>query len=245
MHVVGAVPGGLPHLGLPKVDWSWSVIRAIDSDGVCDVRGDPGPERGNLQRLCHALRASASARTPTWSVWPWPILEPHFPGTFVVNGSPTKTQIVDSAGGRSQLSLLVMSGDRACSILLFFTAAAGVHAGSGLVGHRVSDRHRPDRYRRDAQDLCPTAIGVLGGTDHRARRSWWWAWNRESCSPSRCRSSSTPGTGIGRRTRCSCRTPRAAALPKPVSHGCASGARPDHLPLYAQLVLRKLPAVRG
>ena len=28
-------------------------------------------------------------------------------GTFVVNGSPTKTQMVDSAGGRSQLSLLV------------------------------------------------------------------------------------------------------------------------------------------
>ena len=28
----------------------------IDSDGVCDVRGHPGPERGNRQRLCHALR---------------------------------------------------------------------------------------------------------------------------------------------------------------------------------------------
>ena len=28
-------------------------------------------------------------------------------GTFVVNGSPTKTQMVDSAGGRSQLSLIV------------------------------------------------------------------------------------------------------------------------------------------
>jgi len=28
-------------------------------------------------------------------------------GTFVVNGSPTKTQMVDSAGGRTQLSLLV------------------------------------------------------------------------------------------------------------------------------------------
>ena len=26
-----------------------------------------------------------------------------FSGTFVVNGSPTKTQIVDSAGGRSQI----------------------------------------------------------------------------------------------------------------------------------------------
>src|SRR5271166_2176896 len=30
-------------------------------------------------------------------------------GTFVVNGSPTKTQMVDSAGGRTQLSLLVMT----------------------------------------------------------------------------------------------------------------------------------------
>jgi MFS superfamily sulfate permease-like transporter len=30
-------------------------------------------------------------------------------GTFVVNGSPTKTQMVDSAGGRTQLSLLVMA----------------------------------------------------------------------------------------------------------------------------------------
>jgi SulP family sulfate permease len=41
-------------------------------------------------------------------------------GTFVVNGSPTKTQIVDSAGGRSQLSLLVMAAMVAL-ILLFLT----------------------------------------------------------------------------------------------------------------------------
>jgi len=33
-----------------------------------------------------------------------------FSGTFVVNGSPTKAQIVDSAGGRSQLSSLTASG---------------------------------------------------------------------------------------------------------------------------------------
>ena len=30
-------------------------------------------------------------------------------GTFVVNGSPTKTQMVDSAGGRSQLATLTTS----------------------------------------------------------------------------------------------------------------------------------------
>src|SRR5208283_6060456 len=32
-----------------------------------------------------------------------------FSGTFVVNGSPTKTQMVDSAGGRSQLAQLTTS----------------------------------------------------------------------------------------------------------------------------------------
>ena len=30
-----------------------------------------------------------------------------FTGTFVVNGSPTKSQMVDSAGGRSQLAMLL------------------------------------------------------------------------------------------------------------------------------------------
>src|SRR5262249_51185565 len=42
-------------------------------------------------------------------------------GTFVVNGSPTKTQMVDSAGGRTQLSLLVMAA-MVFLALLFLTA---------------------------------------------------------------------------------------------------------------------------
>jgi MFS superfamily sulfate permease-like transporter len=42
-------------------------------------------------------------------------------GTFVVNGSPTKTQMVDSAGGRTQLSLLVASSI-VLLVLLFLTA---------------------------------------------------------------------------------------------------------------------------
>src|SRR4030095_16867330 len=42
-------------------------------------------------------------------------------GTFVVNGSPTKTQIVDSAGGRSQLSLLAVAAI-VFVVLLFLTA---------------------------------------------------------------------------------------------------------------------------
>jgi len=42
-------------------------------------------------------------------------------GTFLVNGSPTKTQMVDSAGGRTQLSLLVTAAV-VLMVLLFFTA---------------------------------------------------------------------------------------------------------------------------
>jgi MFS superfamily sulfate permease-like transporter len=42
-------------------------------------------------------------------------------GTFVVNGSPTKTQMVVSAGGHTQLSLLVTAGV-VLMVLLFLTA---------------------------------------------------------------------------------------------------------------------------
>src|SRR5262249_53308506 len=43
-----------------------------------------------------------------------------FSGTFVVNGSPTKTQMVDSAGGRSQVSQLT-AAVLALFVLLFPT----------------------------------------------------------------------------------------------------------------------------
>jgi MFS superfamily sulfate permease-like transporter len=43
-----------------------------------------------------------------------------FSGAFVVNGSPTKTQMVDGAGGRSQLSQLV-AGLAVLVVLLLFT----------------------------------------------------------------------------------------------------------------------------
>jgi MFS superfamily sulfate permease-like transporter len=41
-------------------------------------------------------------------------------GTFVVNGSPTKSKMVESAGGRSQLSMLVTAAI-VLAVILFFT----------------------------------------------------------------------------------------------------------------------------
>jgi MFS superfamily sulfate permease-like transporter len=120
VHVVGAVPGGLPYLGLPKVGWNWEVLSTLiptafamfvvilaQSAATSSAYATRYDERFNENTdLVGLALANIGAGLS---------------GTFVVNGSPTKTQIVDSAGGRSQLSLLVMVAI-VLLVLLFLTA---------------------------------------------------------------------------------------------------------------------------
>jgi high affinity sulfate transporter 1 len=54
-------------------------------------------------------------------------------GTFVVNGSPTKTAMVDDAGGRSQLSQLTMAAV-VIVVLLFLTVPLGYMPNAVLAG---------------------------------------------------------------------------------------------------------------
>jgi len=104
--VVGSVPRGLPSLGLPALGWhdaaallgvavSMFVVilaqSAATSRAYSSKYGEPFSEAADLVGLGAANAAAALS------------------GTFVVNGSPTKTQIVDTAGGRSQLSELTAS----------------------------------------------------------------------------------------------------------------------------------------
>jgi sulfate permease, SulP family len=104
--VVGAVPRGLPSLRLPTLGRSdiaallgaavsmFVVIlaqSAATSRAYASKYEEPFSEATDLVGLGAANVAAA------------------FSGTFVVNGSPTKAQIVDSAGGRSQLSQLTAS----------------------------------------------------------------------------------------------------------------------------------------
>jgi SulP family sulfate permease len=101
--VVGLVPRGLPSLGLPALGWhdaeallgvAVSMFVVILAQSAATSRAyaakyeEPFSEPTDLVGLSAANAAAA------------------FSGTFVVNGSPTKTQIVDSGGGRSQLSQL-------------------------------------------------------------------------------------------------------------------------------------------
>ena len=101
--VVGAVPRGLPSLVLPALGWhaagaltgvAASMFVVILAQSAATSRAyaakyeEEFSEATDLDGLGAANVAAA------------------FTGTFVVNGSPTKAQIVDSAGGRSQLSPL-------------------------------------------------------------------------------------------------------------------------------------------
>jgi sulfate permease, SulP family len=104
--VVGAVPRGLPSLGLPTLGLrdvaallgaSVSMFVVILAQSAATSRAyaakyeEPFSEATDLVGLGAANAIAA------------------FSGTFVVNGSPTKAQIVDSAGGRSQLAQLSAS----------------------------------------------------------------------------------------------------------------------------------------
>jgi len=120
VRVLGAVPHGLPSFGIPKAISSWSVVAnlvpaafamfvvilaqsAATSRAYAVRYGERFDENTDLVGLSLANIGAGLS------------------GAFVVNGSPTKTQMVVSAGGRTQLSLLVMAAV-VLFVLLFLTA---------------------------------------------------------------------------------------------------------------------------
>jgi len=101
--VLGTVPSGLPSFGFPSTGWSdWktllptaaSIFLVILAQSAATSRAyaakydEPFSENTDLVGLGLANISAAAT------------------GTFVVNGSPTKTQMVDGAGGKSQLAQL-------------------------------------------------------------------------------------------------------------------------------------------
>jgi len=120
VHVVGAVPGGLPYLGLPKVDWNWQVITTLIPTAFAMFVVILAQSAATSSAYATRYNERFSENTDLVGL-ALANIGAGLSGTFVVNGSPTKTQIVDSAGGRSQLSLLVMAAI-VLLVLLFLTA---------------------------------------------------------------------------------------------------------------------------
>ena len=150
---LGALPRGLPNFGVPDVTWSdirivvptaLSIVVLVLAQSAATSRAyaakyeDKFDENVDLIGLAGANIAAG------------------FSATFVVNGSPTKTQMVDSAGGRSQVAQLT-AGVIVLLVLLFLTkpiqympkavlASVVFIIGIELIDYRTMDRIRRVRF---------------------------------------------------------------------------------------------------
>ncbi len=165
MTTVGTVPAGLPPIGLPDItsDQLLSDISALlpvvlamvililaqsaaTSRAYAMKYDDSFEENTDLVGLSLANAAAGIS------------------GTFVVNGSPTKTEMVDSAGGRSQIAQLT-TGAIVVVVLLFLTGPlsympnAVLAAVVFLIGLRLIDyRGMRDIGRLRAGEFTVAAI---------------------------------------------------------------------------------------
>ncbi|MEO8518104.1 MAG: SulP family inorganic anion transporter [Dermatophilaceae bacterium] len=118
--VVGSVKGGFPPIGLPQgismsnlatcVGIAFSCFILIIAQSAATSRSFAMKHGQNVD-VNRDIVGLAGAN-----------LAAGLSGTFVVNGSPTKTQILDEQKGKTQLANLTMSGI-VLLVVLFFTAA--------------------------------------------------------------------------------------------------------------------------
>ncbi len=106
--VLGAVPSGRPYLGLPEVQWSWDLFGKLVPTAFAMFVVILAQSAATSRAYAARYNENFSEDTDLVGL-SLANIGAGLSGTFVVNGSPTKTQMVDSAGGRSQLSLLFMS----------------------------------------------------------------------------------------------------------------------------------------
>ena len=115
---VGALTGGFPPIALPDVSWSEVPPLAATSVSmlVLILAQSAATSRAYAAKYDDHFDANVDlVGLGTANV------AAGLSGTFVVNGSPTKTQMVDGAGGRTQLAQLVAAAI-GLIVLLFLTA---------------------------------------------------------------------------------------------------------------------------
>lgn len=144
---LGKVPSGLPNFGIPDVTWTQftallstagAIFVVILAQSAATSRAYAAKYEDSFDEnvdLVGLGLANASAGLS---------------GTFVVNGSPTKSQMVDGAGGRTQLAMLTTSGIRAHRVALLHQAPAVPAQRSARISG-VPHRHRAHRHRGHAQ----------------------------------------------------------------------------------------------
>jgi sulfate permease, SulP family len=172
--LLGPVPRGLPHLGLPALGWhdAAALVGAAASMFVVILAQSAAISRAYAGKY---EETSFSEDTDLIGLGAANVAAA-FSGTFVVNGSPTQTQVVDGAGGRSQLAqlttavvvlivLLVLTGplaylpDAALAAIVFLIAA-------GLIDIKGMRRILACRRHEFAIALLATAAVVILGVEY-------------------------------------------------------------------------------
>jgi sulfate permease, SulP family len=172
--VVGSVPSGLPALGLPAVELSdlsqlfgiaLSCCIVIIAQSAATSRAYAFKYKEQFNENVDLMGLAAANLMAGLS------------GTFVVNGSPTKTAIVDTAGGRSQISQLTTVAI-GLIVILFLTAPisylpnAALAAIVLLIGLKLIDikgmidifkTHREEFYLATIAAATVIFIGVKEG----------------------------------------------------------------------------------
>jgi len=115
--VLGPVPGGLPHFTLPELNWKDAemLVPVAGSCFVMIIAQSAATARAYAARHHQQLDSNTDLvglSTANFAA--------AFSGTFVVNGSPTQTAMVETSGGTSQLAHLTTAGVVAL-VLLFLT----------------------------------------------------------------------------------------------------------------------------
>ena len=149
---LGAVPRGLPSIGLPDVSWgqlpplattALAMFVVILAQSAATSRAYAAKYQEPFYENVDLLGLSVANVSAGLS------------GAFVVNGSPTKTQMVDSAGGRTPAGDTRHRRHRVRRPVVPHQAAR-VPAERGPGVGRVRHRRRARRHRRHAADLRGT-----------------------------------------------------------------------------------------
>jgi high affinity sulfate transporter 1 len=170
--VLGPVPRGLPHLGLPALGWhdaaaligtAVSMFVVILAQSAATSRAYAGKYEEAFSQDIDLVGLGAANVAAALC------------GTFAVNGSPTQTQVTDSAGGRSQLAqlttsavvlivLLLLTGPLA-SLPIAALAAMVFLIAAGLIDVRGMRRILACRPHEFAIALLTTAAVVVLGVE--------------------------------------------------------------------------------
>ncbi len=174
LEVVGTVPHGLPQLAWPTLQAA-QLNQALATAASCFVvilAQSAATARAYAQR--HHERVDQNGDLVGLAI---ANLGAALSGTFVVNGSPTKTEMLDAAGGRSQMAHLTMAVV-VLAVLAFFTDPLGFLPAVVLstivfvIGLKLIDlRGLRELYRLQRSEfviailtaLCVALLGVMQG----------------------------------------------------------------------------------